>query len=598
MLHELARYARDHELDSESGFKPKTATASLVFSAAGSYVNVFPHDRKNPYPYTKCPDFSQPEIKRIGNGCRHFLIDQADVVALHSKTPDDPKLIEKHTFFVDLLQRASDDLPELSPIADVLSDDDTLAAIRAHMEEHGIKPADKVSFIIDDKHFLESDRWHDRWRRLRVELLGVEEAGDTDDFMRCFMSGELVKPEPTHPKITGLASVGGQPSGDVLMSFKQDSFCSYGLSQSANACVSREQAGVYATALSHLLRSDRNNRRLGDVKIAFWYSGEVPPRDDPVFIVEGFEGFDGYEDDEIDEAEEIQALRDAGKLIESIKKGKHPETLGYRYYAVTLSGAAGRVMIRDWMEGTFKDLVRNVEHWYRRITIVSRDGSAETVPLPKFMAVVGATVRDLKDVPAPTITRLWRCAVAGDRIPYQVMTQALQRIRMAILDDKPIRHAAMGLIRAYHIDHTFKGDKEKIMTQGLNEDMPAPAYQCGRLMAVLADLQYDALGDVGAGIVQRYYAAACATPKLIFGRLLRLAQFHGTKASAKWKGAKRFHDKQIESITNRISPAEMPTILDLEGQSLFALGFYHQQAEIRRRKAEAKAAKNDKNGEE
>ncbi|MEW6418062.1 MAG: type I-C CRISPR-associated protein Cas8c/Csd1 [Nitrospirota bacterium] len=45
----------------------------------------------------------------------------------------------------------------------------------------------------------------------------------------------------------------------------------------------------------------------------------------------------------------------------------------------------------------------------------------------------------------------------------------------------------------------------------LNPEHPHPAYHCGRLLAVLARLQRDALGDVGAGIVQRYYSAASQT---------------------------------------------------------------------------------------
>jgi CRISPR-associated protein Csd1 len=43
------------------------------------------------------------------------------------------------------------------------------------------------------------------------------------------------------------------------------------------------------------------------------------------------------------------------------------------------------------------------------------------------------------------------------------------------------------------------------MSPYLNEENPHPAYQCGRLLAVLADLQRAALGDVGAGVVQNYY---------------------------------------------------------------------------------------------
>ena len=36
-------------------------------------------------------------------------------------------------------------------------------------------------------------------------------------------------------------------------------------------------------------------------------------------------------------------------------------------------------------------------------------------------------------------------------------------------------------------------------------------------MALLAAIQEVALGDVGAGVVQRYYAAASTTPALVLG---------------------------------------------------------------------------------
>ena len=42
------------------------------------------------------------------------------------------------------------------------------------------------------------------------------------------------------------------------------------------------------------------------------------------------------------------------------------------------------------------------------------------------------------------------------------------------------------------------------MDVGLNPNHPAAAYQVGRLMAVLDDIQYSALGDVGADVVQKF----------------------------------------------------------------------------------------------
>lgn len=117
----------------------------------------------------------------------------------------------------------------------------------------------------------------------------------------------------------------------------------------------------------------------------------------------------------------------------------------------------------------------------------------------------------------------------------------------------------------------------------LNPDHPHPAYHCGRLMAVLARIQRKALGeDVGAGVIQRYYAAASATPSLILGRLTRTSNFHLCKIK-KQKEVK-YYEKKLYEIWCRIND-NLPRTLDLEDQSLFALGYYQQMADLRTRKS-------------
>ena len=117
----------------------------------------------------------------------------------------------------------------------------------------------------------------------------------------------------------------------------------------------------------------------------------------------------------------------------------------------------------------------------------------------------------------------------------------------------------------------------------LNPEHPSPAYQCGRLMAVLAALQHAALGDVGAGVVQRYYAAASATPALVFGRLVRTAQFHLNKVES--GGLAHWYEDLIAEISSRVKDG-MPATLTLEEQSLFALGYYQQIAALRTKRGD------------
>ncbi len=127
------------------------------------------------------------------------------------------------------------------------------------------------------------------------------------------------------------------------------------------------------------------------------------------------------------------------------------------------------------------------------------------------------------------------------------------------------------------------------MSAYLNENHPDTAYHCGRLMAVLSELQRTALPGVDAGIVQRYYAAASSTPALVLGRLIKTSQFHLNKLGG---GLAYIYERKIADICSAIKDA-IPVTLTLEQQSLFALGYYQQLAKDRGDRADKAAAKRD-----
>lgn len=581
MLAQLARYALDRGLAAEPGFASKAVRWNLAFRPDGSYLGTFglgdSEAKKNPgHSFPRCPELSQPEIKRGGSGCRHFLVDSADVATLYSDTPDDPKILAKHAYFVGLLRQASAVVPDLAVPAAGLEDPEVLAQIAADLRSQKAKPTDKVTVSLEGRSpafFVEGDDWHDWWRSFRRGLgrdSGAAAAEPAAGTFRCLVSGELVAPTPTHPKINGLSDVGGLAMGDVLASFKQDSFCSYGLEQAANAAVSEENAAAYRAALNHLLA--HQSERLAHVKVVYWFQRAVPREDNPFLLF--FAG-----DPSVTQAAAHQQAR---QLLRSVQGGELPPNLQNNRYAVlTLSGASGRVMVRDWQEGSFEELVEALNAWFDDLEIVHREGG-RSAPVPKFHALLGALVRDkLDEVPAPVETDLWR-AVLRPRAPFPrtVMARALARFRADLLAGQPFHHARMALLKAFHVR---QGDRH--MHPGLNENHPAAAYQCGRLLSLLAAVQYRALGDVGAGVVQRYYAAASATPALVLGRLVRTAQFHLDKLD---RGLARFHEARIAGVMSRLEA--IPQTLTLDEQSLFALGYYHQIAADRVRTSASAAA--------
>ena len=132
-----------------------------------------------------------------------------------------------------------------------------------------------------------------------------------------------------------------------------------------------------------------------------------------------------------------------------------------------------------------------------------------------------------------------------------------------------------------------------VVAQTLTEDHPSTAYQCGRLMAVLAGLQRSALPNVGAGVVQRYYASASATPALVLGRLTRMAQFHLAKLQP---GLAYWYESRLSEIWSHLGDS-VPKVLSLEEQSLFALGYYQQIAEMRKKKVVAEEEPEEESNE-
>ena len=572
MLTDLRNYAI-RQLGAEPGFAAKTVAWALSFSEDGRYLGTVSlkttDDRADRgRAFRKCPEFSFSEMLAGGTPKTHPLRDTAARLVLLEAADDDENARQRFEFHISMLRDAAAHLPVLGRLADALEDPAVLEQIRADLTELKVKPAEAITFRIADQFPLDAEAVHQWWRQYRLTIMAPAEG----ERMLCLLSGQMTVPAPTHDKIRGLTSVGGLATGDVVVGFDKDAFRSYALEQSANAACSVEAAAEYCAALNDLIASPDRSHRMAGALTVHWYSGQVTTEDDAMnWLHEG-----------ASERDEIGAYRKSRELLEAIEAGRAAHLLDNRFYILTISGNSGRVMVRDWMEGRFEQLVRSVCAWFDDLSIVHRDGGM-LARAPKFMAVLGATVRQPDDLAAPLISKMWRVAVMNEPLPAAFLAQALLRVRTDIIQDQPPNHARMGLLKAYHLrkSRSKGGDAMSQIKPFLNEEHPSPAYQCGRLMAVLAALQRAALGDVGAGVVQRYYAAASSTPSLVLGRLSRTAQFHIDKLEG---GLPYWYESKLAEIWGRLGDA-VPRTLNLEQQSLFALGYYQQMADLRTKKS-------------
>lgn len=570
MLQSLVEYAHKNLADSEPGFTTRSVRWLVDVSADGQLINVLPVGDDKGEQTSKCPDMHNMNA----GGRAHFLVETLQTISLFCKANEDPKKVaasgEKHLFLKGMICQSSETIPDLQPLAGFMKNGKEIEKLRDRFALEKAKPTDWMKWRIAGADPLQQPEvldWWRGWRDVDQSKGKVEEkpkkgkSGEklvpdvVSAGMVCFLSGEELEPVATQPKIGGLSGVGGLGTGDVIAGFDKSAFCSFGLEQARNAAMGAKPVRAYVDALNHLIKN--HSRRLANALVVHWFKDSIPQENDPLWFLS-----------EPPELTEGAAQQSAREILAALRKGERPIPANNRYYALTLSGASGRVMIRDWMEGRFEELVARVEQWFSDLEIVARDGE-NAAHDPKFMAVCGSIMRDLKDLPAPTAATLWRVALSGLPIPQPIIAQALARFRADLIDDKSFNHARMGLIKAYFIR---KGDQQ--MSAYLNKEHPETAYQCGRLLAVLAGLQRAALGDVGAGVVQRYYVAASQTPGLTLGRLVGNAKNHLNKLEG---GLTYWYEGQIAEIMSHIQD-RIPSTLNLDQQSLFALGYYQQIA--------------------
>lgn len=544
---------------SEPGFTRKTVKWAITCTADGRYTGVVPLGDDKGQTFERCPIMSFSDLVSSEGARSHFLSEGLPTVALFWKddldAKDQEKFRAKHSYFRGLLEQAAEVAPYLKAVAALLNDESAMNEVRADLTRQKAKPTtESACFRIDGLNPLEQADWHEWWRAFRGTLNAPKAKAAAK--MRCVLTGEAVEPMPTHPKIKGLAGVGGLGMGDVLAGFDKQAYQSFGLKQAANAAMSEETATAYAETLNRLI--SEKSIKLGNVLSVYWFDQNIPLEDDPL---------PWLKEPEVQAA--AAAELKARKLLQAIRSGQRPDLSNNVYYSLLLSGAAGRVMVREVTHGSFETLVANTEHWFSDLSIVARDGKS-LAPTPKFLAVAGSLMRDLKDLPALMVQHLWRAAITGGDIPSAALAQSAFRARIDVINDDPPSHARMGLIKAYHLR---KGDSH--MQSHVNTEHPSSAYHCGRLLAVLARLQRAALGDVGAGVVQRYYTAASQTPGLVIGRLAANAKNHLNKLEG---GLAYWYENQIADVMAAMN--DIPGILSLEQQSLFALGYYQQLAAL------------------
>ncbi len=384
-------------------------------------------------------------------------------------------------------------------------------------------------------------------------------------FAQCAVSGEEKPLARIHSKIKGV--YGGLATGSVLIGYNNPSENSYGNEQSYNSGISEEMMKKYTEALNYLLASQKHKHMLEDMTMVFW-AMDTEDKCEDLFSQLLF-----GESDTLNAEQTEEMLK---KMMEDAREGKitakRLENLStvdpsVDFYMLGLKPNSSRLSVKFIIRKKYADVLWNIARFQQEIQVVQ-----EQKPVPLWMIekeLISPKSKNDKVNPA-LMAGLLNAVVYGGKYPVALFENTLRRIRI----ERNINRIRCGIVKAYF----NRNDKKEEIAVGLNEKNKSPAYLCGRLFAVLEQLQKDAAGtELNRTIKDAYFASASVKPALIFPKLIRLSQNHLKKI----KNA-NYRYKYNERIQKIIEPLDgkFPERLRRTEQGEFFVGYYQQIPEL------------------
>ena len=587
MLKALYDYAIQHNLVLPPGFSKKPIKAWISLSTKSNFVGVEPGD-----------DYSYmiPDIGSMANGTeKSNVLVEKRLVAL----PNPDGYTAKNHFFLETLKAAAEKEHLLLTCVTFLEDEAKIRSVVQELDRLKIKKGDAVSFKVDGQPITELTSVKAWWQEYRKQFSGTQ-----DKSSLCLVTGEQAVPLETTPLIGGLGKA-------KLICFDKNAFCSYGLKQAANAPISEDAFAAVKAALEDLLKDAPS---IAGIRFVHWFDRDIESKDDPFADLKlgsidlEFERDEENTDEEDTAAPERDdspereriARQRADSVIHGITGAEPISNLDDVVYHILLfSIVNGRVMIRCYEQGNYRELRSAIEQWREDIRLLNSKGTS-AVPNCKLAARLIHLLKYQKTDKKPfermgkelsgIIPAIFLAIMRNTALPDAVAARSLAEIRSFMFSDDDTASEKLPhpyscqwlkvyLLRKERSDPGRK--KEETLMDIYNINHPEPAYHCGALMAVYARIQHEAMREVKSGVVQRYYASAIQTPALVFGSLSKYANYHFDKIENKYFVENM--KKELQDLHTAIG-SSIPATLNLAQQSYFALGYYQKSAALEKEK--------------
>ena len=572
-LSELGKVLRGQKTESDwvhDALKEEPISMEIVITEDGSFQKFELFEKK--------PTIAEAITAKKGKA--RLLLDKAEEVLCYGGE----KSKKKHELFLEKIAKYQE-LPELSPVLAFYKQNKICGVDKALKDFEIAIPDEKnrkgnIGFRIQN----EGTRIHEKQEVLQ-RVIAVYQTTQNDLLVNsqknCSICGKSDYPVEDIPHGMIKKVPDGQSSGCALVSYNENAFESYDLKGNSNSSICTNCAKTYVEGLNWLLSAGNEipiKNKKGKEKKEFRYTNRKNFGSDTAMV------FWTCENKKVEEIDYLEAPNpaDVVRLIESVASGKkHDSNLeADQFYSCTLSGSAARIAVRDWIETSLFDFRRSIAQWFQDIAIDEYDADVKKTQThyARLYELARCCQRKNSDGSydkddaslARVAAYLWNAALKNTSPPLWMLTKVLQRSR---LDGVTADRAA--LIKLILNRHKKGGDF--VITEKIVESNKPVAYICGQIFAKLEGIQYAALGNVNAGIRERYFTYAMTSPASAFGRLFNLNSKHFTKLKSEKPGLAITLDKELQELCKDVDIRSFPATFSLEQQGQFAIGYYHQR---------------------
>jgi CRISPR-associated protein Csd1 len=366
-------------------------------------------------------------------------------------------------------------------------------------------------------------------------------------------------------RLTTSTPIIGAKSTAKIVSFQENSgYDSYNKTKAYNSPISIEAEFAYSSALNDMLsKNSGHSFIIGNRTFIFWAIPKDKNRTKDKFEAFFTPIFDFNNDNPDNNVEAVK------ELLKAPKSGWLNEEGDDNFYILGLAPNAARISVQYWQKGTIKEFAENIRQHFIDLKIIG-DDNIKFKSLRYLIETVTPEGNFNKNVQPNLIEAFFKSILQNTVYPTTIQQACIRRI----LAKKGINTLRACLLKAcLNRKIRLYKYKEKEIAMALDKENSNQGYLCGRLFATLERIQETSSGS--STLRERYISAASSAPITVFGKLISLSSYYMSKLPE--KGLSIYYDKIIEEIMDKISSKGMPARLNLDDQSRFMVGYYHQR---------------------